>query len=54
MQQVTITLTIESKNNDDNVRVADQEVIARLRDVLRDVTKHDDMIEWMVTAVRSA
>lgn len=52
---MTIQLTIESKLEDiptEWVRVDETQVKAILRDLILDATKHDERIDWRVTAVR--
>jgi hypothetical protein len=46
-----VVLDIEAKEDDSGVFPDSQEVRTRLRDVLADVTKHDETIGWRVTMV---
>ena len=46
-----VVLDIEAKEDDSGVFPDSLEVRARLRDVLVDVTKHDETIGWRVTRV---
>lgn len=46
-----VVITTEPKDDATGVNPNPEDVRARLRDVLVDVTKHDDVIDWRVTAV---
>ncbi len=48
-----VVLEIEAKEDDSGVFPDSIEVRQRLRDVLRDVTKHDETIGWRVSDVYS-
>ena len=46
-----VVLDVEAKEDDSGVFPNPHDLRARLRDVLQDVTKHDETIGWRVTKV---
>lgn len=46
-----VVLDLEPKEDDSGVFPRSEDVRQRLRDILVDVTKHDETIGWRVTAV---
>ena len=52
-----VVLDVEPKSTDDGESIDDDEyptmrdLVERLNNVLQDVTKHDEMIDWRVTNV---